>query len=235
MRCRIATLLGPNTVDGLRRIGSHLSERGFDPSLVAIDSAGSDIAAAVAEARIDMLWACGLLTAELVASGAGLEVVAVPVFAGEEAPVYRSVIIARRGETTPGRRLAVNEFGSWSGYRALFHDAAVRSDDRWHPDGMAEIVVTGAHVASAVAVADGRADVAAIDHSVWNWLAANDPVAIESLEVVDRTVGCPAPPFSLGSAIRGDDRADLVEALFGFAGPPLLLPASIDDYAFMIA
>lgn len=234
---RLATLLGPNTIDDLRHIAAHLDGRGVETTIVDVrdlHDVGDGVADALVAGAVDVLWACGLLTAELVADGAALDVVAAPVFASETAPVYRSVIVARRGETT-GRRLAVNEFGSWSGYRVLFHDAKIRGAKCWHPERMDEIVVTGAHVASASAVVDGRADVAAIDHSVWNWLVTTDPGAVEDLVVVDQTVDCPAPPISFGRTTQGRNRVGLIEALLGFEGPPSLVPASIDDYRFMLS
>lgn len=209
-----------------------MSRGGLPATIVEVDPPAG-VADALTDNGVDLLWACGLLTAELVAAGVALDVVAAPVFSGETAAVYRSVIVTRRGGATPVRRLAVNEFGSWSGYRALVHDAAVRADDRWHPDRMDEVVVTGAHVASAAAVADGRADVAAIDHSVWNWLTANDPDAVEHLDVVDQTVDYPAPPLSVGPNVRAEDRGRMIDALLVFQGPPSLVRASIDDYRFM--
>ncbi|MDH5519834.1 MAG: phosphate/phosphite/phosphonate ABC transporter substrate-binding protein [Acidimicrobiia bacterium] len=232
---RLATLLGPNTVDDLGRIAAHLGGRGPEPIIVDLQTAAPGVADSVNNSGIDVLWACGLLTAELVTGGLDLDVVAAPVFAGETAAVYRSVIVTRSGGDAEGRRLAVNELGSWSGYRALFHDAVVRGDNRRHPDRMDEIVVTGAHIASIAAVAQGRADVAAIDHSIWNWLCATDPEVVDGLVVVDETVDCPAPPLSLGPGIRGEDRLCVTEALLGFDGPPSLAPASIDDYRFMLA
>lgn len=231
---RLATLLGPNTIDDLHRLGAHLTGRELPATVVEVDATAS-VSDALTEGGIDVLWACGLLTAELVDDGAALDVVAAPVFRGETVAVYRSIIVTRAGDSSPVRRLAVNEYGSWSGYRALYHDATVRADNRWHPDRMDEIVVTGSHVASASAVVDGRADVAAIDHSVWNWLAAVDPDAVRDLVVSDRTVDCPAPPLSVGSTAPAGDRRVLIDALLAFEGPPLLLPASVDDYRFMLA
>lgn len=233
---RAATLLGPNTVDGLERIVDHLKRRGFDAAVAPPPDVSdiSEVGGRAGEFDVDLLWACGLLTAELVAGGADLDVVAAPVFTGETSAVYHSVIIARAGARPAGRRLAINEYGSWSGYRALFHDAACRADDRWHPDLMNEIVVTGAHVESVAAVAAGRADVAAIDHSVWDWLVTDDHDAVVGLSVVDKTVDYPAPPLSIGRTVRSHDRARLVDALLEFDGAPTLVPASIDDYRFML-
>lgn len=233
---RLATLLGPNTIDDLHRLGAHLTGRGLPAVIVEVDvDATVGVSDALTESGIDVLWACGLLTAELVTDGTALDVVAAPVFRGETAAVYRSIIVTRAGDSPPVRRLAVNELGSWSGYRALFHDATVRDDNRWHPDRMDEIVVTGSHVASASAVVAGRADVAAIDHSVWNWLTAMDPDAVRDLVASDRTVDCPAPPLSIGSAVPAGDRGELIDAILAFDGPPLLLRASVADYRFMLA
>ena len=239
---RVATLLGPNTVEGLERLVDHLQRRGLDATVVAPPDGladgtpDHDLANGLdpgSDPGPDLLWACGLLTAELVAAGARLDVVAAPLFPGESRAVYHSVIVARPDRLPPGRRLAINEFGSWSGYRALFHDAVVRGDTRWHPDRMDEIVVTGAHVESVAAVADGRADVAAIDSSVWHWLIERDSTA-RGLTIVDRTADCPAPPFSVGGTMPTGTRAELVDALRAFEGPPRLVPATIDDYRFMI-
>lgn len=232
---RLATLLGPNTIDHLERIASHLDGQGLETTIVEVHDAADGVDDARVTSGIDLLWACGLLTAELVSGGFDLDVVAAPVFPGETAAVYRSVIVTRSGGEPGGRRLAINEFGSWSGYRALFHHAAVREGNRWHPEQMDEIVVTGAHLASAAAVVDGQADVAAIDSSVWSWLAETDPGAVEDLVVVDQTVDCPAPPISLGPRARVEDRTGLIDALLSFDGPPLLVPASIEDYRFMTA
>lgn len=233
---RAATLLGPNTVDGLQQVVAHLNRCGHKIEIVSMNAGavnvGSD-ADAHGNLGVDLLWACGLLTVQMVAAGADLDVVAAPVFTGESDAVYRSAIVARSTDPGPGRRLAINEYGSWSGYRALFHDAAVRAEDRWHPDHMEAIVVTGAHVESVAAVADGRADIAAIDSSVWNWLIGTDPVAVDGLRVVDRTVECPAPPLSLVSPTSLPDADRLIDDLVGFAGVPPLVPASVESYEFM--
>lgn len=53
-----------------------------------------------------------------------VEIVAAPLFPGESMPVYRSVMVGRPGV------MAVNEFGSWSGWRAyLEHDIRLKGLD----------------------------------------------------------------------------------------------------------
>ncbi len=232
---RAATLLGPNTIDPIESIVAHLNDRGRPCDLVEVDATdpggGLD--------GVDLLWACGLLTARLVTAGCDLDVVAAPVFVGEAEPVYRSVIVARAStEPLPDpsgpRRLAINEYGSWSGYRALRHEAARRGDGLLDPDAMEEIVVTGAHVDSVSAVADGRADIAAIDHSIWDWMVANDQAATHGVAVIDRTADFPAPPLSLHRPGDLADAAELTDDLLSFGGPPTLVPATIESYRFMV-
>jgi ABC-type phosphate/phosphonate transport system substrate-binding protein len=98
------------------------------------------------------------------------------------------------------------------------------------------MVLTGAHVASVDAVASGRADLASIDHSIWDWLLANEPERVSGLVVVDQTADWPAPPLSVGTATAGRDGliADLL-TLPTADVPELsgLVAASIDRYRFM--
>jgi phosphonate transport system substrate-binding protein len=163
------------------------------------------------------LWACGLLTVERLAAGTlDAEIVAAPVFLGERAPVYRSVIVARRsvGATSlaelAGTRLAINEPSSWSGHHALrAHLAALGRSEPF----FGAVSVTGGHDASVDALMDGTADVAAIDHTIWDDRLARDPRVGESLVVVDHTADWPAPPFSLSRALPPETRQALARAL----------------------
>jgi len=210
---RACTLLGPNTVDPLDAVVRHLAGRGH--RLEIVDS----------RAGVDLLWACGLLTAELIADGAELEVVAAPVFPGETEPVYRSVVVARRaGQGT--RRLAVNEYGSWSGYQGLLRS------HRLAPWLSGEIVISGSHLDSIAAVAAGNADAAAIDHSVWDWVVAHQPALVADLMVLETSDDWPAPPFSVR---RSASARDLVDDLLSYPPAPNLeiVPATFDRYQFM--
>jgi ABC-type phosphate/phosphonate transport system substrate-binding protein len=126
---------------------------------------------------------------------------------------YSSAIVARRGraagpEALRGARFAVNGFDSLSGWALLL--------DALGADGIGEVEATGSHRASVQAVAEGRADAAAIDAVVWDLAQRFEPAARE-LEVVGWTAEAPAPPF-VTSALRGSGerarmRAALVETL----------------------
>jgi hypothetical protein len=85
---------------------------------------------------------------------------------------YNSVIIARPGPLPHRPRLAINDPLSQSGWAALVAWIAAKNIAR------GPVTVTGAHAASARAVAEGLADLAAIDAQTWRLLlryAGADP------------------------------------------------------------
>ena len=91
---------------------------------------------------------------------------------GCPAGYYNSVIITRPGPLPRRPRLAINDPLSQSGWAALA--AWLTSQEMAH----GPVTVTGAHAASARAVADGLADLAAIDAQTWRLLlrhAGADP------------------------------------------------------------
>jgi hypothetical protein len=141
---------------------------------------------------------------------------------------YCSVLVARaedprdRLAAFAGARLAVNEALSQSGWAAPWQAAAAA--------GIALLPVgpTGAHVASARAVAEARADLAAIDAVTWRLMRAHDRWT-DSLRVIGRTAPTPGLPWiaragadaaamraALGRGLAGLGAAD--RAALGLAG-----------------
>lgn len=132
---------------------------------------------------------------------------------GGQGPLYRSALIAREGQVVApphgpeaalpagvlkGRRLAVNGRDSMSGWLAL---AADLGDD---PAALAAgVVETGGHRASVLAVAEGRADLAAIDCRSWALAQAHEPAA-RGLVVLGWTAARPGLPYVTA---RGTDPA----------------------------
>lgn len=151
----------------------------------------------VRSGTFDGVWVCGLLGMRLLQSGdlAG-SVGAAPVFEGRKRPAYHSVIVARQASgysslaDVAGAVLAVNDYGSWSGYGALVDHLEThrRSMDLFRSEEE-----SGSHLQSITAVKDRRADVAAIDHSVWEWAIARNMT--DGLVVIDRSSSWPAPPL----------------------------------------
>jgi ABC-type phosphate/phosphonate transport system substrate-binding protein len=107
---------------------------------------------------------------------------------------YRSVFVARADdprdtvEAFDGARLAYNEALSQSGWAAPQTHAAQRGL-RLRP-----VMQTGGHLNSALAVAEGRADIAALDAVTFALLQASDPV-VDALKVVGHTDPTPGLPI----------------------------------------
>ncbi len=128
---------------------------------------------------------------------------------------YDSAVVVRADDPREGARafagatLAVNGADSQSGAQAMMHH--VRDLPAPH---FGRVVTTGAHEASARAVAEGRADIAAIDHTTWRLIAAYRPFA-SGLRVMETTAPTLGLPFV---AAAGAAHADAVAA--GVADAP---------------
>jgi ABC-type phosphate/phosphonate transport system substrate-binding protein len=227
--------LGSNSLPIARALGASLSrELGLDLTF-DLDATWTDRRAAIDRGTPSLYWMCGLLTVELIDSGRlDAEIVAAPVFPGRGGPTYRSVLVARRtgGTTTiadlAGRRLAVNETGSWSGYHALrVHLAELGLLDPF----FGEIVVAGSHDASIDLLLAGDADCASVDGTVWTDRSATDP-DLGALHVVEQTRDWPAPPFSVARRLEQGVREAIAASLIGSAPPGLdaIEPATSADY-----
>lgn len=107
---------------------------------------------------------------------------------------YHSVFVARaddpraRPEDFATARLAFNDALSQSGWAAPQNWAAARGFAFTNP------IRTGAHRASALAVAEGRADIAALDALSWHLMQAYDPFTA-GLRVLGHTEPTPALPY----------------------------------------
>ena len=101
---------------------------------------------------------------------------------------YHSVIVAK-GPALPDRpRVAVNDPMSQSGWAALC-DWAAKTGLTLGP-----VQLTGSHAASARAVHDGAADIAALDAQTWRILERVEDRA-QALTVIDRTPATPGLPL----------------------------------------
>jgi len=103
---------------------------------------------------------------------------------------YRSAIIARKSDPRDTlaafeqARFAANALHSHSGFSALSDDAAAQGLTLPTP------IITGAHDASVIAVADGTADFAAIDAVTWRMQQTDLPQAA-SVKVIGWTPASP--------------------------------------------
>lgn len=106
---------------------------------------------------------------------------------------YRSVFIARADDTDQlgnfaGKRFAYNEALSQSGWAAPINHTKQMSLR------FGELIKSGAHLASAQAVAEGRADIASLDGVTWELIQRYDDFA-QKLRVVAYTAPTPGLPY----------------------------------------
>lgn len=123
---------------------------------------------------------------------------------------YYSQLVVRRDEDRDlagclAGTLAINGTDSQSGFAAPLNHAAGL--------GLAvgRLLVSGAHVESARAVAEGRADIAAIDAVTWRLVLAHRPAIAQALRVIDRTQ--PQTPGLPYITAKGRDGAAIGAAL----------------------
>jgi ABC-type phosphate/phosphonate transport system substrate-binding protein len=138
---------------------------------------------------------------------------------------YRSRVIARADDPKTdiaafrGRRVAYNGRDSQSGYNALRAlIAPLAQEGRFFGSALE----TGAHYASMQAVADGRADIAAIDCVSFAHIGAADPDLAQRLKVVGETPSAPALPLITRGTATDKDVATLRKALSNTIRDPTL-------------
>lgn len=156
-----------------------------------------------------------------------VQLVATPAYRAEgcDGARYCSLLVVRADDPAGtlvelrGRRVAYNAADSQSGHNALRAAVAPLAAGGCFFAGR---VVTGAHGASADAVAAGAADLCAIDCVSWAMLARYEPERIAQLRVLGRTASAPGLPLVTGPAANvAAVRAAVVEAM----GDPALADA----------
>lgn len=127
---------------------------------------------------------------------------------------YASKIVVRVDDekTTPkdwvNKRLVYNENSSQSGWASILNYSARLGT------GFASHIASGAHRVSAHMVAEGKADIAAIDAQSWRLLVAHDP-CVAALKVIDQTDPTPGTPFITALDTSDQTTDALFQALIG--------------------
>ncbi len=146
---------------------------------------------------------------------------------GCDGPFHRSVVVVRKGERAQGLadlrglRLALNGPDSNTGMNLLRAEIAPIARTAAF---FGAVISTGSHAASAAAVAEGQADVAAIDCITWAHLQRLQSELTERLSVLAWTARSPGLPLITG---RLTDRATfeaLTAALNDLARDEALAP-----------
>lgn len=128
--------------------------------------------------------------------------------AGCPSGFYRSIFVARKDDARDLDQLAEGAFAynerlSQSGWAAPMVNLSR------HSRLPKEVLETGGHAASAAAVAEGRADYAALDALTWELLKDHSKLG-ETLREVAATEPTPALPYI---AAKGQDAAEIARAV----------------------
>jgi ABC-type phosphate/phosphonate transport system substrate-binding protein len=147
-----------------------------------------------------------------------VQLVATPVYRapGCEGARYRSVLVVRDDDPAQalaglrGRRAAFNGTDSQSGHNALRRAVApLASQGRF----FSCVFATGSHLASAIAVASGTADLCAIDCVTWAMLRRHEAELVKGLRILGHTPSAPGLPLVAGSATPLDDVRKAIAAV----------------------
>jgi hypothetical protein len=156
--------------------------------------------------------------------------IATPCYAAEgcEGPRYRSFVVVRTDrpwqtfQDLRGRSLAINQVSSHSGTNALRPQAAALQREGAF---FGEVVESGSHMNSLLALHRGEVDVACIDAVVLAILRRNRPKAVTNLRVVACTNTALAPPYVTSKHTSAQLQTQLRAALQAAMVDPVLAPA----------
>ncbi|MFN4098920.1 MAG: PhnD/SsuA/transferrin family substrate-binding protein [Pararhodobacter sp.] len=210
--------------DGVRARGLVMPEQLSIPDWAGIDAYWRDPALILSQC----CW--GPLSRGLVAHLRPLAQPDYSAFPGGRGPLYRSALVARQGAGIPvpdhagfmlpegllaGKILAINERDSLSGCLGLWDDLG--ADPCLLATGCVE---TGSHRASIIALAQGRADIAAIDCRSWDLARRFEPCAA-GLSVIGWTAERPGLPYVTSRATDDATVRALTETLISMGCHPV--------------
>ena len=246
----LISCLGENTYPIAEQVAAYLTEQTklrvvFDRSTPWLEASQK-----LAEGEIQMGWICGMLYTLQQAQQARYQVLAKPIFAGHSEPLYFSYLVVRRDSPIQsladlqGKRLVINDPDSYSGHHALWaHWAKLE-----HAPQFASVLESGSHSNSLRRVANGEADVAAIDCTVFDyWLKTEKPemqAALSQLRTLEKINPAPTPPLVMHQSVDSVTTDTIQKALlalkhsdwldrFKQSGLNGLVAASDGDYDFM--
>ncbi len=139
--------------------------------------------------------------------------------------LYRSEILLRADDPAAdltalrGRRAAANARDSQSGYSALRHAVAPLAEQGRFFGG---VVFSGSHLAAMSMVAEGQADVCAVDCVTYHLLKRSDPALTGRLRVLASSAEAPALPYITRRGIGAEDLRRLRGGLARAAADPAL-------------
>jgi len=188
-------------------IRAALARRGIEaPKVLSNDAPEFDVWRAP---DLVLSQTCGLPYRAFLADDVTL--VGTPDFANDGCPpgFYNSAVVVRADDPREclteysDARFVFNQGHSQSGYAAMYHVAQARGF--WFSDMQA----SGGHLASARMVAEGAADIAAIDAQTWHYARQFDRFT-DDLRVLEWTPPTPSLPYITGANRDGNVIFDAV-------------------------
>lgn len=181
--------------------------------------------------EVDVGYICGLPYSKLVRlENAPFELLVAPVFNEARAagqPVYFSDVIVPHDspfqtfDDLAGCTFTYNESVSYSGYHVMAWHLAQQGRD-WHFFG--KRVKSGAHVNSIDAIANARADAAAVDSQTLSAALRLDPMLADRVRVIDVIGPSPHPPVVVGRGVSAELKAQLRDIYLNLHLDPDLQP-----------
>jgi ABC-type phosphate/phosphonate transport system substrate-binding protein len=186
-----------------------------EPSACVIDHA-SDLAALWRRNDLLLSQTCGYPLMHGLSEA--VQLVATPCFdaPGCDGPCYASVLVTHADapfttlESCRGTRAAFNQADSNSGFNALRHAVAPFARGGQF---FGATVQTGSHVASLQVVAEGRADLAAIDCVTMAFVRDEWPALAKAVKVIGYTEASPGLPLIASKAVPAERIVALRSAL----------------------
>lgn len=181
--------------------------------------------------EIDVGYVCGLPYSKFSdLEDAPFELLVAPVLVGARyagrAVYFSDVIVPRDSrfqtfDELQGGRFTYNEEVSYSGYHVVAYHLAQQERD-W--DFFGSCVKSGAHLKSIAAVANGKADAAAIDSHALDAEFLLDSTLRDKIRVIDMIGPSPIPPVVVGRRVSAELKANLRQIYLELHHHPALQP-----------
>ena len=175
---------------------------------------------ALVSGQVDLAWLGGITFVQArLRSGGAVE----PLVQRVEDEDFRSVFVTRADsgidslEDLRGRDLAFGSPSSTSGHLMPRHHLLAAGID---PERDLRVAYSGAHDATALAVAGGRVDAGALNASVWEALAADGRIDPDELVAFFRTPGYHDYNWTAGPSLDAAARDGIAEAFLALSGSP---------------
>ncbi|MFO7605984.1 MAG: phosphate/phosphite/phosphonate ABC transporter substrate-binding protein [Desulfurivibrionaceae bacterium] len=138
---------------------------------------------------------------------------------------YHGLLLVRKSDKidsvadVAGKRMAFVDKATTAGFifpLAYLRDSGISSE----ADYFGEYFFTGSHDAAIIALLDGRADIAAVKHSVYNRLNRENPRVGEELKVIAKSSNVPSNGLCVRPTLAEHIRAKLQKALLDLESAP---------------